>query len=166
MVTIKYQSPIGNIFISADNEFVTQLYFEGGVTTPPSLHETNSGESTTRHLGLDPGSPLLTATKELDAYFAGTLKNFTVPLKLDGTPFRQQVWKALQAIPYGETISYKELARRIDNPAAIRAVGGANHHNPISIFVPCHRVVGASGKLTGYGGGLHVKEYLLKLEKR
>jgi len=155
MATIKYPSPIGNILISADNEFVTQLYFEGGVTTPPSLHVTNSGES----------KVLQMVTQELDAYFAGKLKHFTIPLKLEGTPFRQQVWEALQTIPYGEIISYKELAQRIGNPAAIRAVGGANHHNPVSIIVPCHRVVGANGKLVGYGGGLHVKEFLLALEK-
>jgi len=89
-----------------------------------------------------------------------------VPIRLKGTNFRMRVWAALMTIPYGETISYKELAQRIGQPSAIRAVGGANHHNPVSIIVPCHRVIGANGTLTGYGGGLNNKEFLLALEKR
>jgi len=101
---------------------------------------------------------------ELDAYFAGKLKEFTVPVKAVGTDFRMRCWTALQGIKYGETISYKELARRINQPTAIRAVGGANHHNPISIIIPCHRVIGAAGKLVGYGGGVDVKSFLLSHE--
>jgi len=103
-------------------------------------------------------------SQELDAYFTGKLKSFTVPIRLVGTDFRMKVWNELCNIPYGETISYKELAQRIGNPRAIRAVGGANHHNPVSIIVPCHRVIGAGGGLTGYGGGLDNKSFLLKLE--
>jgi len=156
METLKYASPIGNLFISADCDYITQLYFEGGITTPPTLQETNTANS----------KVLQKLKQELDAYFAGTLIEFTVPLRPVGTPFRQKVWQALQTIPYGETISYKELANRIGNPKAIRAVGGANHHNPISIIIPCHRVIGASGKLVGYGGGLDVKEFLLEREKK
>jgi methylated-DNA-[protein]-cysteine S-methyltransferase len=103
--------------------------------------------------------------QELADYFAGKLKKFTVPLNPpQSTPFRMKVWDVLKTIPYGKTITYKELAVRIGNPKAIRAVGGANHHNPISIIVPCHRVIGANGSLTGFGGGLNAKEYLLKLE--
>jgi methylated-DNA-[protein]-cysteine S-methyltransferase len=158
MATVKYNSPIGDIFLSARNGAITELYFSGGVTTPSTLKETAANEVDTKILR--------SLTQELDAYFAGALRNFTVPLRLAGTPFRLKVWEALQAIPYGETISYKELANRVGNPAAIRAVGGANHHNPISIIVPCHRVIGANGKLVGYGGGLNVKEFLLELEKR
>ena len=110
--------------------------------------------------------PVLNKTeKELDAYFEGKLKQFTVPLCLKGTDFRKSVWEALRTIPYGETINYKQLAERINYHLAIRAVGGANHHNPISIIVPCHRVIGADGKLTGYGGGLDAKQFLLDLEK-
>jgi len=156
METMKYASPIGNLFISATDGFITQLYFEGGITTPPTLQETSTA-------GLE---VLQKLKQELDAYFAGTLKEFTVPLRPAGTAFRMKVWEALQTIPYGETISYKELANRIGNPKAIRAVGGANHHNPISIIIPCHRVIGASGKLVGYGGGLNVKEFLLEHEKK
>ena len=114
-----------------------------------------------------PGTPLLAeAARQLDAYFAGTLTDFDLPLHLEGTAFRMRCWAALRTIPYGETISYGEQARRIGSPKAVRAVGGANHHNPISIVVPCHRVIGADGTLTGYGGGLDVKRWLLAHEQK
>lgn len=114
-----------------------------------------------------PGSPLLQeAVRQLHAYFHGALTAFDLPIRLSGTPFRMKCWEALQAIPYGETISYGEQARRIGSPKAVRAVGGANHHNPISIIVPCHRVIGADGTLTGYGGGLDKKEWLLAHEQQ
>jgi methylated-DNA-[protein]-cysteine S-methyltransferase len=106
------------------------------------------------------------AIRQLEAYFAGKLDNFNLLLSPQGTPFQQRVWSELQNIPYGETISYGELARRIGNPKASRAVGLANGANPLSIVIPCHRVIGANGKLTGYGGGLPIKEKLLALEKR
>ncbi len=104
------------------------------------------------------------AAKELAEYFAGKRKDFTVPLAAVGTPFQLSVWRALIDVPYGTTVSYGELARRMGNPAATRAVGMANHNNPLPVFIPCHRVIGASGKLVGYGGGLDKKESLLKLE--
>lgn len=114
-----------------------------------------------------PGTALLAeAARQLDAYFAGELKVFNLPLRLTGTAFQRQCWQALCTIPYGETISYGEQAKRIGNPKAVRAVGGANHHNPISIVVPCHRVIGADGSLTGYGGGTARKQWLLEHEKR
>lgn len=103
---------------------------------------------------------------QLDEYFAGTRTAFDLPLALAGTPFQQRVWQELQAIPYGETVSYGELARRIGQPTASRAVGLANGRNPVSIIVPCHRVVGADGSLTGYGGGIERKRYLLAFEQR
>jgi len=161
MGTIKYVPPIGNIggiLISARDGAITELYFNGGRTTPETLQESLPSPADAHVLN--------TLSQELDAYFAGKLKAFTVPLRPQGTPFRMGVWQALQTIPYGETISYKELALRIGNPAAIRAVGGANHHNPISIIIPCHRVIGANGKLVGYGGGIEVKEFLLDLEQK
>ena len=158
MGTFRYVSPVGDMFISANGGFVTELYFDGGITTPKSLKESEAAP--------EDAAVLNALSKELDAYFAGTLKEFTVPLKPEGTEFRKKVWQALQTIPYGETISYKELALRINNPKAIRAVGGANHHNPISIIIPCHRVIGANGKLVGYGGGMNVKEFLLKHEAK
>lgn len=104
--------------------------------------------------------------RQLNAYFAGKLESFDLPLAPEGTPFQQKVWKELCQIPYGETISYGELARRIGNASASRAVGLANGSNPIPIVIPCHRVIGSNGKLTGYGGGLDIKEKLLALEKR
>jgi methylated-DNA-[protein]-cysteine S-methyltransferase len=103
--------------------------------------------------------------EQLEAYFAGDLKDFDVPLAMAGTDFQRTVWTELLRIPYGETITYGELAERLGRPTAARAVGLANGKNPISIIVPCHRVVGASGDLTGYGGGLPRKRYLLDFEK-
>lgn len=105
------------------------------------------------------------ATEQLQEYFDGTRQEFDLPLVLEGTEFQKRVWRALAKIPYGATISYGELARRIGRPDAARAVGAANGRNPISIVLPCHRVIGQSGKLTGYGGGLAVKEALLALER-
>jgi methylated-DNA-[protein]-cysteine S-methyltransferase len=110
--------------------------------------------------------PLQKAVGQLTAYFAGNLRSFDLPLRPRGTPFQLAVWQALQDIPYGRTISYGELARRIGNPKASRAVGLANGSNPIAIVVPCHRVIGSNGKLTGYGGGLDNKEILLALERK
>jgi methylated-DNA-[protein]-cysteine S-methyltransferase len=109
---------------------------------------------------------LAAAASQLHAYFRGELTNFDLPLSLDGTQFQRCVWAALQAIPYGETISYGELARRIGQPSASRAVGLANGRNPVAIVVPCHRVIGADGSLTGYGGGMDRKRFLLGLEQR
>jgi methylated-DNA-[protein]-cysteine S-methyltransferase len=101
---------------------------------------------------------------ELDEYFAGTRNDFTIPVKQSGTEFQQKVWQQLCKIPYGTTISYIELARRLGNSKLTRAVGGANHRNKLWIVVPCHRVIGADGSLTGYGGGLECKQWLLQHE--
>jgi methylated-DNA-[protein]-cysteine S-methyltransferase len=106
------------------------------------------------------------AARQLSQYFAGTRTEFDVPLAPEGTEFQRAVWRQLQGIPYGETIAYGELARRVGNPKASRAVGAANGANPIPIVIPCHRVIGANGKLTGFGGGLPVKEALLSLEAK
>lgn len=108
---------------------------------------------------------LLQCREQLEAYFAGRLQQFTLPLYILGTPFRQKVWQALRDIPYGQTRSYGDIARSIGQPKAVRAVGGANHHNPLSIIIPCHRVIGAGGSLVGYGGGLQRKQALLQLER-
>lgn len=114
-----------------------------------------------------PATPLLAeAARQLTAYFDGALTEFDLPLRPAGTDFRLRCWQALCTIPYGETISYGEQAKRIGNPKAVRAVGGANHHNPISIVIPCHRVIGADGSLTGYGGGMDKKAWLLMHERR
>ena len=109
---------------------------------------------------------LLTETRrQMAEYFSGNRREFTLPLAPRGTAFQMKVWNALSAIPYGQTRNYRDIALQIESPNAVRAVGGANHHNPISIIIPCHRVIGANGSLTGYGGGLDKKEALLALER-
>ncbi len=102
---------------------------------------------------------------ELDEYFSGIRKEFSIPLKFIGSEFQKQVWKELLNVPYGTTVSYREIARSIFKPTAIRAVANANGANALSIFVPCHRIIGSDNSLTGYGGGLHIKKFLLDLEK-
>lgn len=105
------------------------------------------------------------AVEQLEAYFAGELFTFDLRLEFEGTPFQRRVWEALRSIPYGETRTYGEIAMQIGSPTAFRAVGLANGHNPIAVIVPCHRVIGANGSLTGFGGGLERKRTLLELEK-
>ncbi len=112
-------------------------------------------------------SPLLAeAIRQMEAYYRHELTEFDLPLRALGTEFQMKVWKALQTIPYGETYSYQDIARIVGNIKAVRAVGGANNKNPISIIIPCHRVIGKNGKMVGYGGGLDKKEWLLAFEKR
>lgn len=145
-------TPIGNIGIVEDEGAITRIYFEG------EAQEEDANKQET---------PLLKeACKQLKEYFEGNRKVFDLPLKPQGTPFMQQVWGELLKIPYGQTRSYKDIAEAVGRNKAYRAVGLANNRNPISIFIPCHRVVGANGKLVGYGGGLHIKEYLLQLEQK
>jgi methylated-DNA-[protein]-cysteine S-methyltransferase len=148
-------SPIGRLLLAGDDHALRCLAFaEGRHPTGPAPEWTPAEE------------PFRETTRQLAAYFAGELTAFDLPFALEGTPFQQTVWRALCDIPYGETISYGELARRVAKPQAVRAVGAANGQNPIAIVVPCHRVIGSNGKLTGYGGGLPVKEALLALERR
>jgi methylated-DNA-[protein]-cysteine S-methyltransferase len=109
---------------------------------------------------------LLETERQLREYFAGNRESFSIPLDMRGTAFQQNVWKALLQIPFGQTRSYRDLAQQLGYPQAVRAVGAANGRNPLSIIVPCHRVIGASGKLTGFAGGLHTKAHLLELEAR
>ena len=160
MVSLCYNSPIGPLLIAEEDGCIVEISFMEADTR----QKFNRIEKPSKHPEKAPVAKA--CIKELEAYFAGKLKEFTVPVKLHGTEFRKQVWDALMTIPYGETISYKQLAQRIGNPSAIRAVGGANNHNPVSIIVPCHRVIGADGKLVGYGGGLSNKTFLLDLEKK
>ncbi len=118
-----------------------------------------------RDLTEDPDHPVLReAAKQLQEYFAGERTSFTLPLAMRGTPFQLKVWEALRGIPYGETRTYGQLAIQLENPAATRAIGAANGRNPLGIVVPCHRVIGASGKLTGFAGGLSAKAHLLAHE--
>ena len=149
MVYTWMESPVGRLLLAADEKGLRQLLFRG------------KPEKGWRE---DPEA-LAEPVRQLRAYFAGELHNFDLPLAPEGTPFQLRVWRELRNIPYGQTISYGELARRIGSPNGSRAVGLANGANPISIVVPCHRVIGSNGKLTGYGGGLENKELLLALEK-
>ncbi len=144
------QSPIGLLGIAEENGQITDLFF-GREKAPIGTLEAET-------------PILLQAKKELREYFAGTRREFTAPLNPSGTEFQRQVWNALLTIPYGETRSYSQIAAQLGNPSASRAVGTANHHNPISILIPCHRVIGQDGSLTGYGGGLEAKKFLLDLE--
>jgi methylated-DNA-[protein]-cysteine S-methyltransferase len=148
-------SPVGPLLLAGDSEALHVLAF--GIGSRPREID---GDWI-----LDTKGVLKNVRQELDAYFAGRLKTFTTTLAFNGTPFQNEVWKQLTRIPYGETISYLELANRINNPRAVRAVGMANGANPIAIIVPCHRVIGSNGSLTGFGGGLPNKRALLELEK-
>ncbi|MFD5628740.1 methylated-DNA--[protein]-cysteine S-methyltransferase [Streptomyces sp. NPDC127072] len=147
-------SPYGPLTLVADEGALCGLYMVGQRHRPA---EESFGAR-------DDDALLDEATDQLAAYFAGELKEFDLPLRLDGTPFQQGVWEQLRLIPYGETRSYGELAEVLGNVGASRAVGLANGKNPIGIIVPCHRVVGANGSLTGYGGGLDRKQRLLDFE--
>ena len=148
-------SPVGPLLLAGDSDALHVLSF--GVGSRPREIDA--------HWMPDTKGVLNSVRKELDAYFAGRLKTFSTGLAFHGTAFQNAVWKQLTRIPYGETISYLELAKRIDNPKAVRAVGLANGANPIAIIVPCHRVIGSNGSLTGFGGGLPTKRALLELEK-
>lgn len=148
-------SPVGPLLLAGDQEALHVLAF--GVGSRPREIDASWQPDVKGVLG-----PI---RKELDQYFAGRLKKFSTPVAFNGTQFQTTVWQELRRIPYGETISYLELAKRIKNPAAVRAVGMANGANPIAIIVPCHRVIGANGSLTGFGGGLPTKRALLELEK-
>lgn len=142
-------SPLGQLRLRADDH---------------GLLEVSMG-LTRQEAGAPPEHPILQhAAAELRAYFAGELRTFAVPLHMHGTEFQRQVWQALREIPYGTTTSYAELARRVGRPKAVRAVGAANGQNLIGIIVPCHRVIGADGSLTGYAGGMEAKRWLLQHE--
>ncbi|HET7650300.1 MAG TPA: methylated-DNA--[protein]-cysteine S-methyltransferase [Gammaproteobacteria bacterium] len=146
-------SPIGDLLLAGNDEALRLVHFQSG---PRPLQPDPHWEPAAR--------PLREAIRQLQAYFDGRLRNFELPLAPEGTAFQLKVWRALRTIPYGKTWSYGELARHIRNPSASRAVGAANGQNPIPVIVPCHRVIGADGSLTGFGGGLAIKQKLLALE--
>jgi len=149
--TMRVTAPFGALYLAEEDGAITHLLFSG---------ERISAETATGSTEL-----LRRAQKQLEEYFSGKRKDFDLPLNPAGTPFQKKVWQALREIPYAQTRSYKEIAEKIGCPKGMRAVGMANNRNPISIIVPCHRVIGANGKLVGYGGGLEVKDYLLRLER-
>jgi methylated-DNA-[protein]-cysteine S-methyltransferase len=149
-------TPIGPLFIAGDDAAIRHIEF-------PKNGKARRAEPEWKESGR---GPVGEAARQLREYFAGGRTEFDLPVAPDGTPFQRSVWRHLQDIPYGATISYGELARRTGNPKASRAVGAANGANPIPIVIPCHRVIGANGKLTGFGGGLPIKETLLALEAK
>ena len=162
-----YDSPIGPIEIHATDTAVSRVEFapeQSGESEEERGQRSRSRSSSS----LQPGAhPLLDEVRcQLAAYFAGDLRCFDLPLALDGTPFQRQVWQQLLSVGYGHTASYRAIADAIDNPKAVRAVGAANGRNPVAIIVPCHRIIGSGRrpKLTGYGGGLWRKEWLLRHE--
>ncbi|MEZ9158020.1 methylated-DNA--[protein]-cysteine S-methyltransferase [Vibrio lentus] len=150
-----YESPLGTVTLQANDEGLLGLWFEIYTTKPEELGVR------------DDGFPIFElVTDQLNRYFSGEVIQFSVPIAAKGTPFQQSVWQALTMIPYGETWSYAQLADAIGNPKAVRAVGLANGKNPVSVIVPCHRVIGKNGKLTGYAGGVDRKQRLLAIEGR
>ncbi len=147
-------SPLGRLLMTAEGTLLTGLYMpghKGGISPAVGWRQTDE--------------PFAVVRGQLTEYFAGQRQVFDVPLKLRGTPFQQRVWQELVRIPYGTTITYAQLAQRVGKPTAFRAVGSANARNPISIIVPCHRVIGADGKLAGYAGGVDKKQWLLAWER-
>ncbi len=173
-----WESPLQLIIMTSDGEALTGLYLSEQAQAEIKRQAENTSQAaaqnavqpsspnSTQWIRSDEAAPFADVKRQLTAYFAGRQTTFDVPLKPQGTPFQQQVWEELRRIPFGATISYGELARRIGNPNASRAVGLANGRNPVSILVPCHRVIGTNGKLTGYSGGLSRKETLLALERK
>lgn len=148
------ESPIGPILLAGDEEGLKYVNFMKGkkkIEVPDSWQENKDF--------------FMEISRQLEAYFSGELKSFSIKLAPEGTEFQKSVWNALCEVPYGETRSYKDIAISIGNPRAYRAVGLANNRNPIAIIVPCHRIIGANGKLIGYASGLDVKEFLLRLEE-
>ncbi len=149
-----WPSPVGDLLLVHDGKGLCRLQFQDGA------HPLDIDENWKKQRSL-----LKDVITQLEEYFAGRLQRFTIPLSLEGTAFQRSVWRALKTIPYGKTVSYGAISNKIGNPKASRAVGAANGQNPVSIIVPCHRVIGANGKLVGYGGGLPIKSALLELEQ-
>ena len=150
----EFASPIGKLRLTGTGAALTGVFME------TERHASAQSRNAVRD-----AAPLREARQQLDEYFGGERREFSLVLDADGTEFQRSVWRALRGIPYGATASYGDIAKRIRNPKAVRAVGLANGRNPISIIIPCHRVIGADGSLTGYGGGIERKRFLLALEK-
>ncbi|HET9789905.1 MAG TPA: methylated-DNA--[protein]-cysteine S-methyltransferase [Candidatus Angelobacter sp.] len=147
------QSPLGALLLAATGTGLRAIYFDGRKPAPDK-----------DQVWIESEEALRPYRNQLDEYFLGNRREFTCPLDLIGTGFQKRCWDALRKIPYGKTCSYADLAKAVGSPLGFRAVGQANHNNPVPIIVPCHRVIGSNGTLTGYGGGLSIKEKLLELE--
>lgn len=165
LVFCEIESPVGPLLLAGDRDALHVLSF--GILPAGGRQKLQISRPREIDASWQPDTKgvLNAVRKELDQYFAGRRKTFSTPVAFSGTPFQTTVWQELRRIPYGETISYLELAKRIDNKKAVRAVGMANGANPIAIIVPCHRVIGSNGSLTGFGGGLPTKRALLELEQ-
>lgn len=150
----RMDSPVGQLLLAATGKGLRRLHFLRKSMPQPRPNE----------VWIESASALQIYREQLVSYFRGALRDFTFDLDLVGTPFQIKCWEALRRIPYGTTCSYRDLALAVGSPRGFRAVGQANHNNPIAIVVPCHRVVGSNGSLTGYGGGMDIKEKLLRLE--
>ena len=150
------KSPVGNITLVSDSDNLCAIYFPNQKIDRKKFPNIEKKDN---------NKVLKSAVKQLSAYFAGKTEKFDISLRPVGTDFQQRVWMALRSIKYGKTVSYGDIAKKIGNPKAVRAVGAAIGKNPLSIIVPCHRVIGSNGKLTGFAGGLSTKEYLLDLEQ-
>lgn len=146
-----YDTILGVLGISDNGKEITEVYF---------------GDENSQDLDIEETPLIKEAYTQISLFLQGKLKEFDLPIYLEGTDFQKKVWKALRDIPYGETRSYKDIAQVVDSPKAYRAVGMSNNKNPISIIIPCHRVIGSNGKLVGYGGGLDIKKTLLEIEKK
>lgn len=152
MIIKEYSTIIGKVTIGQTDEYITNIYFEND-KVPTNVE--------------DKETPLIKETiRQINLYLSGKLKNIDVPIKIDGTEFQKLVWRELIKVPYGETRTYKDIAVKIGNVNACRAVGNANNKNKLPIIIPCHRVIGTSGKLVGYAGGLDIKEKLLSIEEK
>jgi len=153
-----YESPIGLLEVRGGERGVSAVTFVDAL--PRSARGVRAARA-----GKGPlPAPLAECLTQLEEYFQGRRRTFSIKLDLGGTAFQNKVWRALRTVRFGKMASYKDVARNVGNPAATRAVGGANHRNPVSIIIPCHRIVGSDGRLTGYGGGLWRKEWLLRHE--
>ena len=151
------KSSVGKITLVADNVSLRAIYWLNQKPDRVKFPDLENNDS--NHV-------LKSAVKQLKAYFSGTRRKFDIPLGPVGTVFQEEVWLALRSISYGETVSYSDIAKQVGRPKAVRAVGAAISKNPLSIMIPCHRVIGANGKLTGFAGGLSTKEFLLNLENQ
>jgi len=146
-------TPIGKLLLVARDGRLKRIEFHGGTEALAASGDWRPARA-----------PFAEAERQIERYFAGRLRRFNLPLAPEGTPFQRATWEALQAIPFGETRSYAHIARAVGRPKAVRAVGAANGRNPIPVVIPCHRVIGSNGHLTGFGGGLEIKRQLLELE--
>ena len=151
------ESPVGDITLIADDKSLCAIYWPNQQPNEKKFPDLEKKDS---------NKVLRSTVKQLNDYFKGKRTQFDLPLRAVGTNFQEQVWKALTSIDYGDTVSYGDIAKDIKNPKAVRAVGAAIGKNPISIIIPCHRVIGSNGKLTGFAGGLSTKEFLLNLENQ